>query len=218
MRIGEEWLSPRLLQSFERGGYEHAEAKQLPKILKDGDRLLELGGGVGFISSLASKVAKLEACTIIEANPDLISVIRETHSLNGVSANVMNAVAASRRGRIELAVSKEGNAPFYRRENFWGSSLNGSWRYQDVVNVTVIDFQDLLDEARPSVIVCDIEGGERTLFDRADLASVRHILMEVHKSEIGLRGINGIIQTLASEGLYLDPDGVSGAILLFTRS
>jgi FkbM family methyltransferase len=218
LRLPDALLTPHLLRAFERGWYEKTEADQLAKFLRDGDRILELGGGVGFLSSYASKLKQIANCVVVEANPDLIQVIRETHSLNGASAKVMNAVAASRRSRLALSVNDAGEVPFYQRENFWGSSLSNAWSYRAIALVKVIDFQALIDEASPTCIIMDIEGGEAEIFHGVDLSIVRHVLVEVHKSELGLKGIHAIIDTLAREGLYLDPEGTSGAVFLFTRA
>jgi hypothetical protein len=78
--------------------------------------------------------------------------------------------------------------------------------------------QTIMDAADPTILLVDIEGGELNIFDRIDLSKVRHVVMEVHKSVIGLEGVNKVLQVFSREGLYLDPDGTNGAVFLFSRS
>ncbi len=215
--LPESLLTPALLKAFETGRYEHLEARQLPRFLRDGDRLLELGAGVGFISSLASRTVKLHGPTVVEANPDLVPVIRTTHQLNGVTADVRNAVALSRAGRDSLGIGSSGEAQFYQRTNFWGSSLGPTPGYKSVAGVPTLDFQTLVRETKPTVIIADIEGGEKDLFVDVAIEGVRHVFLEVHKNVIGLKGIADMAAALAQQGLYYDPDFSVGAVVMFSR-
>ncbi len=210
-------LTPALIKAFQTGKYENLEARQLPRFLREGERVLELGGGVGFISTLASKAARLEACTVVEANPDLISVIETTHLENGVIASVRNAAALSKRGRGALSVSASNEAAFYRRTKFWGSSLGATPENKSVASVPVLDFQSLVGETKPTFIIADIEGGERDLFVDIDPEGVRHVFLEVHKSVIGLKGIADVAAALGCQVLYYDLEFSVGAVIMFSR-
>lgn len=217
LRLPDRLLTPSILKAFETGRYERLEANQLPRFLRDGDRLLELGGGVGFISTIARRAAKLESCTVIEANPDLIEIIRETHRRNAVAAEVHNAVVLSKRDRTNFEVDADDTVAFFQRKNFWGSSLLSTPGYASIARIPVVDFDAMLGRVRPSIIIADIEGGEANLFDGTQLHGVRHILIELHKNVIGLRGITHIGATLAAQGLHYDPDYSIGAVVMFSR-
>ncbi len=84
-------MSDKIQRQIRNGKYERGEARNLPEIIEPGERLLELGGGIGFLSALAALQRRAEVIVVIEANPELIPVIRETHRLNGVTAQVLNA-------------------------------------------------------------------------------------------------------------------------------
>lgn len=217
LEIPAEQASPRLIEAFESGKYEHLEARQIPRFMKDGDSVLELGAGVGYISSLAGKRFKLSGITAVEGNPQLIPTIKRNFELNGIEGKVLNCLCASRSGRTGLNVDASGHADFFLRENFWGSSLDDKQAYKEAVKVPVRDFQEVVDEAKPTIIVSDIEGGEYDLFERVDLTGVRGILMEVHKGVIGLSGIDRVANTLRQEGLFYDPDYSVGAVVFFSR-
>ena len=212
-----EILTPSLRKAFDSGKYEHLEARQVPRFMRDKDRLLEVGGGVGFISSLASKSFELDDCTVIEGNPGLIEVILDTHRVNNVNANVLNCIAVSPTTKTQLQPSQDGTVPFYIRKNFWGSSLSNKTNYEKIIKVPIIDFQTLIDQHKPTVIICDIEGGELNLFEEVDLSNVRSILIEVHKAEIGLAGIDRLISALSKVGLTYNPNFSVGAVILFSK-
>lgn len=63
---------------------------------------------------IAAKAPGVAAVTVIEANPDLVPVIRETHRLNSTpNVDLRNAVVAGAGGPP---------VPFYLRADFWVSS------------------------------------------------------------------------------------------------
>jgi hypothetical protein len=153
----------------------------------------------------------------VEANPALIEIIRETHRLNHVSAEIHNAVALSASGRASLGLIDQNAALFYQRKNFWGSSLSQQPAYASTSRVPILDFQGFINEIQPTVIVADIEGGELSLFDDISLAGVLHVFLEIHKTIIGLKGITHVSATLAEQGLHYDPDFSIGAVVMFSR-
>ncbi|MFV1878767.1 hypothetical protein [Nioella sp.] len=211
IRIPQEILSERMREAFESGKYESLEARYMHRILKPGDRLLELGGGVGFISALAGKTVELEACTVVEANPLLCEVITETHRRNGFSFRVLNAVAGP------AGEDQTSGIPFYLRENFWGSSLDGTRSYRSVTNVARLDLQKLIEEFQPTIIICDIEGAEVDLVSEIDFSTVDRLYFEVHKAETGIKGVYSLFGSLLSQGFSYDPDNSVGAVVLFSK-
>jgi FkbM family methyltransferase len=216
LSIPQELLSPVILNALETGRYEHLEIRQVPRFLKDGDRLMEFGAGLGFVSAFAASQKTLAACITVEANPALIPVIKTTHEINNVKSEIINAVALSESSQLWRSVS-DLTIPFYVTKNFWGASLTAVKSAVRTVSVPVVRVEDLIVKHRPSLIICDIEGGEIDLFDNADLESVRMAFFEVHKSIIGLKGIYALTQTMAAQGLYYDPDYSVGATVMYSR-
>lgn len=211
IRLPQEILSDRMREAFESGKYESLEARYMHRILKPGDRLLELGGGVGFLSALAGKTVELGACTVVEANPLLCEVITETHRRNGLNFRVLNSVACPARE------DQSSSVPFYLRENFWGSSLDGSRKYRSVTNVARLDLQKLIDEFQPTIIICDIEGAEVDLVSEIDFSTVDRLYFEIHKAASGIKGIHSLFLNLLMQGFSYDPDNSVGAVVLFTK-
>ena len=64
-----------LLSAFATGKYEHKEAELLKKSIEDGEVVLELGSGIGFMGVIANSNANCAKYVAYEANPELIQVI-----------------------------------------------------------------------------------------------------------------------------------------------
>jgi tRNA G37 N-methylase Trm5 len=92
-----EYMKSRLAE----GRYEIAETKLIPEMLQNGDSVLEVGGGIGYLSSLVFKTGNCSDLVVIEANPDLIPVIHANHLLNGVSAFVIHGVPQSNDSQMD---------------------------------------------------------------------------------------------------------------------
>ena len=205
-------ITPKIERPMRNNRYEGGECATLRRVLRPGDRVLELGAGVGLCSTVAALVEGVERVVAIEANPDLIPLIAETHRLNGVAPRIdlRNGVATP---------TAQGEIDFYLRPDFWASSMEpGSRAYDRVVRLPTIGLDALIAELRPTVLVCDIEGGEEGLFDRLDLSSVRHLVLELHPKVYGEAGAARVAGTLAAKGLTLDEDNrVGSSVQLFAR-
>jgi FkbM family methyltransferase len=191
-------ITPAVEKPMRKGRYEGGEAAALRALLRSGDRVLELGAGVGLLSTIAATCPGVEAVTAVEANPDLVPLIRETWRINGVAnARLINAV---------VTVVGGGEAEFYLRRDFWASSMEaGSRPYERSVPVPKVAIADLIGETRPTVISCDLEGGEAGLFDAADLSGVRAVVMELHPKVYGQDGVRSVHDRLEAAGLRLQP-------------
>ncbi|WP_211299458.1 FkbM family methyltransferase [Pukyongiella litopenaei] len=205
-------ITPKIERPMRNNRYEGGEVASLRRLLKPGDRVLELGAGVGLCSTIAAQNPDVDRVVAIEANPDMIPLIQETYRLNDVceQAELRNGVATVRSGA---------EIPFYIRQDFWGSSMEAESRpFARVEQVPALAIDDLLAEVRPTVLVCDIEGGELGLFDDADLSSVRNAILELHPKVYGRAGSARIVAALARKGLYLSPENKpDSSVQIFER-
>ncbi|MBP1848525.1 FkbM family methyltransferase [Rhizobium petrolearium] len=210
--VPEAAVSDTVLRFLKEGRYESREGKILDKIIDDGERVLELGAGLGFISTIAARNKKTEAVRAYEANPALASVIAATHRLNSVD-NVDVRTGVLLRG------SSANEMPFYVRNDFWGSSLSkkeGEKNAKEVM-VPVFDLADVIYDFRPTMIVCDIEGGEVGLFDGMPMPPVKKILLELHQPVIGPAGVKSVFDCLSKSGFYYDQDHSMTGVVLFRK-
>ena len=168
-------FSDTIIGAIKKGNYERREATEVQRIVEPGERVLEIGGGIGFVSAVAALDPRVEKIVVFEANPLLMPVIAELHEMNGVAnVDVVNGVL--------MNSTHAEAAKFYVRQDFWSSSLaEKPWGYEIAIDVPTYSFSEQVERIRPTLIVCDIEGGELNLFENANLSGVKKVLMEVHQ-------------------------------------
>ena len=205
-------LSPSMRARICSANYEVHEARCVTTLVEPEEIVLELGGGIGYISSLVWNTGRASQIVVVEANPDTIPVIQETHTLNNVKALVLNGVAMPDCG-------KESFIPFYVRSDFWASSLSPEpWGYSREVSVPCLDFKALLATHQPSLLICDIEGGEANLLGSIPcMPSVQKIVLELHQDVTGAEGIRDIFLNLSKQGFAYDPLLSQRGVVVFRR-
>ncbi|MEQ1902305.1 MAG: FkbM family methyltransferase [Devosia sp.] len=196
-----------------RGNYEAKEARMLDRLITAGERVLELGTGIGFVSTVIARNPNVSRLVTYEANPRLAPFIRRL-----ASSNLGAAI-----GKVEFRNAVLFNNPasshtdFYVSRHFWGSSLLPVSNPVSVERVRVDDFAKVAAEFRPSLVVCDIEGGELELFRNADLEGVDKVYLELHPFKLGLRGIREVHENFARHGFAKDPRYSRRWVVLFRR-
>lgn len=199
-------LTPEIWRYLCEGRYETEELDAIVSATRPGDRVLELGAGIGFISSFVAQRLGVERVVAVEANPKLIEVARRNHAINNVPVELVNAVVAQENGTV----------PFYMHADFWRCSMTPQPDTEEV-RLPARALRDLLAEVRPSLLIVDIEGGELTVFDGIDLSGVREAILEVHPDVIGLDGIGRVFARFAEEGLFYHPRKSSRAVVVLAR-
>lgn len=204
-------ITPAIRAAMLGHRFETEEARQIPQIVEPGDRVVEIGAGIGFISTLLSRQRRVASVLAVEANPNLITYMARLHRRNNVrKVRRLNAVLDN--------AETPGAATFYLRRDFWMGSLMASPNpYFDTVTVPTRNFSAVLRDEAASLIVCDVEGAEAFLFEGADLAGVDRVFLEVHDHVTGLSGVAAVFTTLAAKGFVYDPRHSDGSVVLFRR-
>ena len=204
-------LPPRIRRALRIGAYETKEAKAVLRVVREGDTVMELGGGVGFISSLIGTSRKVEHIHVFEANGTLAGYIAETHAANGVeNATVHHAILGKRKG----------TAPFYVRGSLIASSLD-EMDGKGVVRTETVDVRNVKSEIKaikPDVLVCDIEGAEADLIPQMDLSGLRAAVIELHPQWIGPEGVSTVFQAFMAAGLAYYPKLSNQKVGTFRRA
>lgn len=204
-------ISPRVRESIEAGRYESKEANQVEKLLKAGDRVLEIGSGLGFISTIAARSPLTEDVLCYEADPRLIGFIKSVHELNGVSkVTVRNAALTTNLSEQALT--------FYVRKDFWGSSFSkDAGEYQSTAIIPTQSFNEIVQQFRPTFIICDIEGAELDLFFNSSLFGVTRVLMEIHSKVLGRTGVKRLFDAMSARDFHYDEYHSHGSVVLFSH-
>ncbi len=203
-------LKGNLERALSSGRYENHEADALLLHLRPGDRLLDLGAGLGFICALAARVLGEAAVAGVEAGPETVKLARKNLAANGYpGVRVM-------RGAVVGA--GEGEVEFGQRPAFWASALQGpeGWpENAEVIRVPARPIGKLLARFAPTVISCDIEGGEREVLVQP-LPGVRLVVVETHPQIYGVAGVERIGAALLGQG-FLAAEGARKDTLVFRR-
>jgi FkbM family methyltransferase len=176
--------------------------------------VIELGAGLGYMSSLIAAKCQPRAIHSFEANPALIPYIHAVHRVNGIeTVTVTNALLGARKAKAR---------EFYVRGDFLASSLEDNLGDAHggvvrVAEVPVLNVNTVLKEIRPTVMMCDIEGAEVELFAHADLSCLRAAVVELHPQWVGQAGVQAVFDAMAKSGLTYFPRSSNGKVVLFKR-
>lgn len=201
-------LPPRIRTLLRSDAYEAKEATAAKKLIKPQDVVMELGAGIGFMSTLVATQTPAKSVHSYEANPQLLPYIAQVHALNKVTnAHVTHAVLGER----------DGTAPFYIRKNFLASSLDPMEDRADCtkVDVPTRDVNAVIRDLSPTVLICDIEGAEADLLPKMDLTGMRAVVIETHPQWIGKIGMQKVFRCLDAAGLVFFPRWSHGKVAVF---
>ncbi|EEQ92878.1 FkbM family methyltransferase [Brucella intermedia] len=207
--ITSDEVSPVIWQALTSGSYEAKEARSIFKAVKPGDRVLELGSGIGIITSIIARIADVSVWAF-EANPTTAALARRV-----VDANGLNNVVLS---QGILTAGEPSSFRFYVRRDLWMSSMDeNQGPYEHAIELFSTNIDEFIAQHGINVLVMDIEGAERDLLQNADLTGVERIFLELHDHLYGLAGIRDMTQALASKGYAYDPRGSQGPCVLFSK-
>lgn len=202
----------RVRGALREGTYERKECDAVMRVVKAGDRVLELGGGLGYMSTLLSVKKNVERVISYEANPTLIPYIRSVHAANNVqNVEVRNAL---------LSPAAGDPVPFYVRKNFLGSSMDHDADPGSIVETVQIEkhpISDTLADLKPNVLVCDIEGAEAEVLPSGDWSGLRAAIIELHPQWIGPKGVRAVFDAMHAGGLTYFPKASEGKVVTFRR-
>ena len=182
---------PKFVRSvIYKGSYEDAERELLKRIVRTGDIVLEIGGGIGFIGLLAARLASPGRVVSFEANPKLQSVIKANYALNTVQPEL----------RMQAVTIDGAPVTFHTSANVVSSSLYARSADQVAITVESVAMKTVIKEIRPNVLVMDVEGAEIDLLASDDFMSVRAILVELHPHIVGQDRISALLTSLVERG------------------
>lgn len=203
-------VSENLIKIIERGSYENEESRLIPAIIQEGERILEIGSGLGYVSALAMKTGKVQSLIGFEANPLLIPLIQKTWEINDCVGICSNLIVTN--------TSSGGVVDFYIRKDFWASSLSTEpYGYENIIEIKTVNFQELIDQFKPTMIICDIEGGEDFIFEGVRLEGVNKVFMEIHQNVLGRHGVKRVFDRLSHQNFHYDTWHSSGNVVLFSH-
>jgi FkbM family methyltransferase len=193
VKTGHEDVPRPVRNALFKGTYEQHECELVKAHLRPGDRVLEIGCGIGLVSILAARVCGEGHVFSYEANPEMEPVIQANYALNGLQPILtMQAVTADGR-----------DLTFHRQDNVLSSSIydRGIGAQEITIPSTAID--DALAAAQAKVVIMDVEGAEEELLPAADLTGVQTMSIEMHPHIIGEDRVCDLSDGLVAQGFEL---------------
>lgn len=207
--LARDEVSPIIWKALEDGSYEAKEARSITRAIKPGDRVLELGSGIGIITSIIARIKDVSVWAF-EANPGTAALAERVIKAN-CGANVVFAQGL-------LTAHAPHRHPFYVRKDLWMSSMDeAQGPYEECIEISSENIDEFIARHEINALVMDIEGAEHDLLQNAKLDGVERIFVELHDHLYHLAGIRDITQALALKGYSYDPRGSRGPCVLFSR-
>jgi len=204
------YLTGKVRGLLRENSYERDLTAAALKATREGDTVLDLGCGLGFVSGMLAKRRNIAAIHGYDGNAALLTYAEAMLATNGItSVTLTHGVLGKRKS----------TAPFYVRTPFAASSLipvDGANEAES--QVEMLNVKTTLTATKPTVIICDIEGGEADLFDGTDLKGVRQVVVKLHPNHIGKDGTRKVFDALSAAGLAYDPRLSSGRIVGFSAA
>jgi len=205
LRVGHH-MSPRIERAVSAGRYERDELWLIGRVLSDADVVLEVGAGLGVVSTYCAQRLGSSRVFAYEANPDLERWIRETYALNQVHPSLeMCAVGAA-----------SGTTTLYCEKHLSSSSVVRRSVGARAVEVPCKSLSEIAEQVRPTLLIVDAEGAEGDLFDQAQIPTVTGIVLELHERIIGGTNASRVRSLLATAG-FTEVQGLSAQEHLVLR-
>ncbi|OIQ31236.1 MAG: FkbM family methyltransferase [Alphaproteobacteria bacterium MedPE-SWcel] len=191
-----DFLTETRIARINAARYEGQEIAGALHVVRETDRVLEVGAGLGVVGAVIARNARPEKLLSFEANPELIPVITALHRMNGLTERI------ELRNQVLCAgADRPPTLAFHLRSSFLGSSLlNEGGRPSRVVQVPTADLAGVVEDFQPTVLVMDIEGGELALLDAMELAPFRAIVIEFHPEAYEVSGMRRCKTILRNAG------------------
>lgn len=208
-------MNDAIRTSMEEGRYEGYETNAVKHHIVEGDRVLELGAGAGYISmQLASRIGGENLLTI-EANPKMVPVIEKN-----LAANLIEGVTVINAAVVPNSFASD-HVAFHTTAAFWASSVDPTmvtkWKSTKSIDVPAVKIGELIQEHRPTVVIMDIEGGEQGLFDEPWPDHVRLLVVETHPQVYPDTVTKQIFDQMSGMGFTYCALGSRGKVVVFKR-
>ncbi|CAG0981768.1 MAG: FkbM family methyltransferase [Rhizobiaceae bacterium] len=201
-------VSEEIWSALKTGRYEANEARRIPRAIRPGDRVLELGAGLGVITSIIAAIDDVRVWSF-EADPQTVQLAKRVIDLNcNGNVDLSNGI---------LAAGPPRKISFYQRADFWMSSgFVEQGPYERVIEITSRNVDAFIGKHGINVLVMDVEGAEFELLQNAELPRIERVFLELHDHLYGLAGVQAITTAMARRGLIYDPRGSSGPCVLYS--
>jgi len=200
-------ISAEVRRALRWGDYERRELEIVRAALQDTDVVMDVGAGLGVVSSFCAKAVGSERVFAYEANPAMEGHIRRTFALNGVSPTLEMCALGERGGEHVL----------YLERDFWSATTLLPHEGCPAIIVPAKPFNDEVRRRAPTLLIMDIEGAESELCRYGQFLGVQRIVMELHPVTLTPSGRGELVARMHRAGFRLDEAASDSPVVLFRR-
>jgi len=159
--------------------YEKEEAELVEAYVPDGCDVVELGGGIGFITAVTEHaMGDIGTHIVLEINPQVLPILRKIKEANQLKVQIDAAAYAAQSDTVQL---EPGDT--YLQTSVSGTSTEGE-------AIPAKSLSALVDEydLNQFTLIADIEGAEQGLLEDEFDTMVEHcpvVIIELHRSRVG---------------------------------
>ena len=209
VRTFEAPVDRSILKSLWRGSYESGERALVKQFVRDGDRVLEAGGGIGVVSMTASRAAgKSGSVLVYEPNFKAADAIIANAQENDVVVKVIKGALADESGTGFLS---------YEQSFIGGRIAHRESQESESQQVPLYDIRAVVSEYKPTVLVMDVEGMEAQLVASTPLDGIEAVITEIHPSLLAAGDLSKMYQRLLDNGFLLHVPERSPLTVAFVR-
>jgi FkbM family methyltransferase len=199
-------------EALVRGRYEFKEREIARRMLGKGDRVIELGAGMGVVSLTIARLVGADAIQSFEANPVIVELARENAAANDLPVTFRHAIASPR-----VVADETPHIDFFVLKSFEASSTRQVSPGQTSVQVPTTPLEQEIAAFGANALVFDIEGFETEIIEKTELSGIEKLILEIHPKIIGMDTCVSLINRLEAQGLILRADLAFGDVLAFQR-
>ena len=197
----------RIRSQMLRGVYETPKRMVAEALLQPGDRVLELGAGLGLVTITAARIVGAANVVSYEAAPDTFAMLAANLRANHLSVDLRNRAIGT----------QDGTLTFYVNSDIISSAADAT-RGSRALEVPCDAAARTFAETKPDVMIMDIEGAEAQVIPTCPLGTLRAVMIQVHQDIVSDVAASAIMTQMIEAGLMYQIDLSFGNIWVFRRA
>ena len=184
-------MDGKRLIALAAGAIEVEEIALAKKYLNEDDVVVEFGSGLGIAAARVHRAVHPKAHFCFEANPVAANYSRNLFILNQMQIDV-----------DQRALGNGSISQFYAANDYILSSFDvpKGTKHFEKIEIPTVSLATVVKEKHPTAIFCDIEGAENEFLPPEDLQNVEKVIIELHPSHYGMKGVQQIKDRFTNYG------------------
>jgi FkbM family methyltransferase len=177
------------------GRYECDEIRIIKNKISENDIIIEIGTGLGFVSSYCAKIVGSTNVHTFEANPYNVSTAKDVFKKNNVNPSIYNALLGNDDGTMDFTID-------YKSRLASTTFINK----KETVSVGKLLLNAQIEKIKPTFLIMDIEGGEYDIFSIINFQSIVKVQFELHPKILDDKACIEIFEILTNNNFIQSND------------